>query len=160
MYKTIYKLINFIVVLFFIVATIPAQATEAHDKKVFQKIFSDWTAAFNKKELAASCHLFSKSVIADYQGTPQKNYASICNGFKKIFNARHQRYQYHFKLHHVYRSKNMAALRITWYLRYYKNNILQSQTQDEGIDIFEKNKLGQWQIVNYVGYPKIIKTKV
>jgi len=27
-------------------------------------------------------------------------------------------------------------------------------TEDQGLDVFEKNKDGRWQIVNYVAYPE------
>lgn len=124
-----------------------------NDYALFERIFTSWTTAFNQKELAPVCGLFAKSVTADYQGVPTKYYVSICEGFKKIF-AEPKRYHYRYKLHHVYRSLNLAAVRITWYLTIYENNKKLSFTQDEGMDVFEKNKSGKWEIVNYVGYMK------
>ncbi len=82
---------------------------------IFEKIFNDWITAFKHKDLAKTCELFSKSVEADYQCSPKKNYDSLCNGFKTFF-SNNKHYQYQFKLHHVYRSQDLAALRITWYL--------------------------------------------
>jgi len=134
--------------------TAKAHANQAkNDTVIFQQLFSDWTEAFNQKDLSRSCALFSKKVVANYQGVPEKNYSSICDGFKKIFEEKDKRYQYRFKLHHVYRSNTLAAVRITWYLNISENDKPISEVQDEGIDIFEKNEQGQWEIVNYIAFP-------
>lgn len=124
------------------------------DHSTFKRLFADWTTAFNHKDLSRSCALFSKSVIADYQNFPPKNYISICNGFKKIFQEKDHRYRYHFKIHHIYHSGDLAVIRITWYLYLYQHAKLISITQDEGMDVLEKNQSGQWQIVNYLAYAK------
>lgn len=136
---------------FFITTNLYAKASDA---AAFEKLFSDWTYAFNHKNLEGSCRLFSKSLTADYRGVPPKNYAAVCEGFKNIFQQSQRHYQYHYKIHHVYRSGDLAAVRITWYLSIYENNKLASTIQDEGIDILEKNKLGNWEIVNYLAYKK------
>ncbi|MHB1948462.1 MAG: YybH family protein [Gammaproteobacteria bacterium] len=123
-----------------------------NDRMLFEGIFTVWTDAFNHKNLAGSCRLFAKSVTADYQGVPQKNYAAICGGFKKIFKEPHRQYRYTFKLHQVYRSGNLATVRITWYLRLDEKGKKTIVTQDEGLDVLQRNSQGEWQIVNYVGY--------
>lgn len=123
------------------------------NEQLFEKIFTNWTYAFNHQDITGSCQLFSKEVTANYQGVPQKNYAAICDGFKKIFAEKNKRYQYKFKLHQIYRENNLAAVRITWFLHTYKNQRLLNQEQDEGIDIFKKDNQGNWQIINYLGYP-------
>lgn len=124
----------------------------AQDAKLFEKIFTDWTYAFNHQDLKGSCELFSKNVVADYRGVPKKDYSSICEGFKKIFKEKNNRYQYKFHIHHVYLENHLAAIRITWYLEIWKDKKLINQTQDEGIDIFIQNEKGEWKIVNYLGY--------
>ena len=121
------------------------------DFKLFEKKFHNWTRAFNHKNLAATCNFFSKEVVANYQGYPEKNYASICSGFKKIFAESDHQYQYDFKLHDVYRSHDLAAVRVTWFLRVTHNNQV-SQTQDEGLDVFKRDIKGSWKIVNYLSY--------
>lgn len=123
-----------------------------NDRQLFQHIFKDWTTAFNNKDLTKSCQLFATNIVADYRGTPNKNYHTLCDGFKKVFSTAKKRYHYEFKLHEVYRSGDLAAVRITWYLKVYEDNQLISSSQDEGIDIFRENNNGIWQIVNYLGY--------
>lgn len=124
-----------------------------NDRVLFEKVFDEWTQAFNQKNLTQTCNLFAKSIIANYQGSPQKNYASICNGFKKIFANNDLKYHYTFKLYSVYLSGDIAAVRITWYLYKEKKMKKTLVTQDEGLDVLRKNKQGQWQILNYLAYP-------
>jgi len=128
-----------------------SEAANASDRDEFTALFEHWTTAFNHKDLSATCALFAKNVSANYRGTPRKNYASICGGFKKIFHDPNKQYRYQFRLHQIYRSQNLAAVRITWYLQMLEKGKSLVHTQDEGLDVMRKNQ-GQWQIVNYVGY--------
>jgi ketosteroid isomerase-like protein len=127
-------------------------AENRQDNENFKRIFSEWTNAFNRKDLIGSCELFSKDMIADYQNVPTKNYQTVCDGFKKIFKGKRD-YKYQFKLHQVYQSDKLAAVRITWYLEIWEKDKLLSATQDEGLDIFKLEEQGTWRIVNYIGYP-------
>lgn len=119
----------------------------------FEKIFNAWSAAFNNKDLNKSCALFSKNVIADYQGAPQKDYKSICDGFATVFKKPGQTYTYQFTLHNVYRAEDLAVARITWYLKISEKDKLLSTVQDEAIDILREEKPGEWKIISFVGYP-------
>ena len=141
----------FIIALTFLSYPLHAAAS-SNDKKTFEKLFTDWSTAFNRKNLAASCALFAKSVTADYKGAPRKNYTSICDGFKRVFNDTSKTYTYHYKLRHVYRSGNLAAVRITWYLEVAEAGKPTSNTTDQGIDVLRPNQNGQWQIINYLAY--------
>lgn len=124
------------------------------DNKInFQKIFSTWTKAFNEKKFPEVCELFSKSITADYQGTPRKDYSIICNGFKKIFAEKNKYYHNAFKIHHLYHSNDLAAVRITWYLDVYEKGKHISSTREEGLDIFQKQANGDWKIIYFLAYP-------
>jgi SnoaL-like domain len=81
------------------------------DYFLFQRIFEEWTAAFNRKDLAKSRALFSKSLTADYQGAPRRKYALIREGFKRVFADKGRKDVYRFDLHDVYRSGDLAEAR-------------------------------------------------
>lgn len=125
----------------------------SEDRMIFKKLFTDWTTAFNNRELVKSCDLFSLHVVADYRGIKRKNYTNICNGFKKIFTDDLRKYHYSFKLHEIYKSEFLAAVRITWYLKITNKNGSVTYVQDEGLDILEKNGKNKWKIINYLSYP-------
>lgn len=118
----------------------------------FERLFTDWAMAFNERNLSKSCNLFSRKIVADYRGIARKNYRSICNGFKKIFSDSSRQYHYHFKLREIYQSGSLAAVRITWFLKISDKNGAILTTQDEGLDVLEKDKRGNWKIVNYLSY--------
>jgi len=142
-----------LILLIFIITNVHAAAVE-NSHVIFDKIFHDWTDGFNQKDIVVSCGLFSKNVVANYQGTPQKNYETICNGFKEIFGEKNRDYHYRYQLKNVYYTDNLAAARITWYLTIYEYGKVISEVQDEGIDILEKNNAGKWQIINYIAFPE------
>lgn len=128
-------------------------ANTTQDQITFNKLFSAWTLAFNQKKHHEVCQLFSKSLTSDYQGAPHKHYTKLCDDLKKILSDNELRYHNRFKIHQIYRSNDLAAVRITWYLDVYKNGKHLSTTQEEGLDILNKEANGKWQIVNFLAYP-------
>ena len=130
-----------------------AHASDAEDLAAFQALFRTWTKAFNEKKFPEVCNLFSRSLIADYQGAPTKDYATICNGFERIFKQTGIAYHNDFKIHRIYRSNDQAAVRITWYLDVYKEGAHLSSIQEEGLDVFQQQESGKWEIVNFIAYP-------
>lgn len=126
--------------------------SKEEDKLVFEKLFSEWTEAFNRKDLKKTCALFSKDLIANYKGAAPKNYDSICENFKKIFSEKNKQYQYRFEIHQVYRSLDLAAVRITWYLTVDEPGKKTALTEDEGLDILEQDADKQWKIVHFLGF--------
>lgn len=139
--------------------SLPVFAAEKNENhKLFEGIFSRWTEAFDHKDLPNVCKLFSKHITAKYQGVPTKNYHSLCDGFKKIF-SESRTYKYSYRIRQVYRNDDLAVVRVTWFLQISEHGKLVSDTQDEGMDVFRKNKNGSWQIVNYLGYPHIAHAK-
>jgi ketosteroid isomerase-like protein len=130
-----------------------AHADAAEDRETFQAIFSAWTQSFNEKRFPEVCNLFSRSLSADYQGARTKDYAGICNGFKTIFQEKDVIYHNDFKIHQIVRANDLAAVRITWYLNVYKEGAHVSAIQEEGLDVFQRQANGNWEIVNFIAYP-------
>lgn len=151
MYRTLFTLWAVMLAAIFFVA--PGYAGTEEELPDFQGIFTSWTQAFNQKEFPRVCDLFSKSITADYQGAPRKNYSSMCDGFRKIFQEKEMRYRNSFKIHQIYHANNLAAVRVTWYLDVYKKGVRISSIQEEGMDVFQKQADGKWRIVNFIAYP-------
>lgn len=126
--------------------------SKEEDILIFEKLFSDWSEAFNKKDLTKTCDLFSKTMTATYQGSPEKNYQSVCNKFKELFNQKNKQYQYRFEIHQVYRSLDLAVVRITWYLTVDELGKKTAVIQDEGLDVLQQDAEKQWKIVNFLGF--------
>jgi ketosteroid isomerase-like protein len=130
-----------------------AHADAAEDRATFQAIFRAWTEAFNEKRFPEVCDLFSKSLTADYQGAEAKDYSGICSGFDRIFQEKGVVYHNDFKIHRIVRARDLATVRITWYLNVYKEGAHFAAIQEEGLDVFQKQENGNWEIVNFIAYP-------
>jgi ketosteroid isomerase-like protein len=143
----------FLLVLFIVVQPLTyGQVATDPDAATFDKLFAIWTDAFNRKDLIGACKLFSPDCIASSPDDPSRNYSSIRTGFKKLFALKDKIYQYKYKIHNIYRSGDLATVRITWYLKIYDHDKLISESQEQGIDIFKRNKIGKWEIVNFIAY--------
>ena len=138
----------------FVLTTVSAAAADQNDGVIFEDLFKKWTDAFNRKDIVGSAGLFSRKVVADYQGVPRKNYTTIYYGFKKIFGETKQQYKYRFKLRDLYRSGDLAAVRITWYLDISEEGKPTTTVEDQGLDVLQRNKDGTWQIINCIAYPE------
>jgi ketosteroid isomerase-like protein len=88
-----------------------------------------------------------------------KTYPTICENFATLFKLHDVSFQYQFKLRSVFRSGDLATARITWYLTEYHRGKKISTTQDEGLDVFQKNTKGHWRIVSYLAYPVCSSSK-
>ncbi len=130
---------------------------EQNDAIMFDKLFASWTRAFNQKDLSGAGKLFSKDCVASSPGEQQRNYESIYSGFKKTFAKQDKSYQYKYKIRNIYRSSDLATVRITWYLSIYEKNKLISNSEEQGIDIFKQNQNGTWEIVNFIAYSEEAK---
>jgi uncharacterized protein (TIGR02246 family) len=137
---------------------LPVEArANSSDAATFDKLFADWTQAFNRKDLKATVSLFSKDCVSSNPGAPHKDYAAICGLFKSLFGQTEKTYQYRYKIQNVYRSGDLATVRITWYLDITKDGKLLAKSEEQGIDIFQKNDKGVWQIVNFIAYSEDLK---
>ena len=123
----------------------------AGDQEVFTRIYDDWTAAFNRKDADEACKLFATHVVADFPGIPTKTYPGICANFRKMFQEANRQYHYRYEFRNVYRSGNLAAIRITWFLTTAEKG-QQTILVEQGLDVLEKNPAGKWQIVNWISY--------
>lgn len=140
-------------VLPFLLAIPGAHAEPPGDRAMFQALFEAWTQAFNQKKYPEVCELFSVSIAADYQGAATKDYAAMCEGFRRIFAEEDTVYRNAFRLHEIHRSGDLAAVRITWYLHVSRKGVPAVSVREEGLDVLRRQANGKWQIVNFIAYP-------
>lgn len=152
MVEAMRRFASFMVVSAFLACTAAGAATVDSDFKAIEKRFSDWTEAFNRRDLEGSCALFSKDIKADHHGVPTEDWQTMRARFKKLFADKSRQFTYRFKLLRVYRQGNLAVGRITWYLTVTKDGkkILDEETQS--MDIFKPNKNGMWEMVDFVSF--------
>lgn len=141
---------------YFLVATstgaLADTPTSGADSKSFDKLYADWTAAFNKKDMVGTMSIFSPTCVASLPDATHKTYDQIDAGFKKLFADKSKSYKYTYDVHNIYHTGDLAAVRITWHLATYENGKLLEKNNEHGLDVLQRDKKGAWQIVNWVAF--------
>lgn len=127
-------------------------AQTAADAKSFDKLYADWTKAFNKKDMAGTMSIFSTSCVASLPDANHKTYDQIRDGFKKLFADKTHTYQYTYDVHNIYHSGDLAAVRITWHLTATSPGKAPEKNNELGLDVLRKDASGAWKIVNWVAF--------
>ena len=126
--------------------------SEAADTKSFDKLYADWTKAFNKKDMAGTMSIFSTTCVASLPDANHKTYDQIRDGFKKLFADKTHNYQYTYTVHNIYHSGDLAAVRITWHLTATSPGKPPEKNNELGLDVLKQDSGGAWKIVNWVAF--------
>ena len=122
------------------------------DFNAIEKRFTDWTEAFNRRDLEGACALFSKDIKADHQGIPTEDWQTMRARFQRLFQDQSRQYKYRFKLLRVYRAGDLAVGRITWYLTVTEDGKKTLEEETQSMDIFRPNKRGVWEMIDFVSF--------
>src|SRR5438552_13052992 len=76
----------------------------------------DWRTAFNDRDQRRVCDLFAADLIANYQGQPERNHASLCELLRNSLQDTERTYQYSFKLNEILVYGEAAVVRLVWTL--------------------------------------------
>ncbi len=137
-----------------LLALVAATAVRADDQAEIRARLERWTADFNAKRWSALCDIFSKDLVADYQGQPPKSYDSVCTGLVALEHAP-RTYRYDLDIHEIMVSGDLATVRLTWTLTVTGYGIAgEERVVDIGLDVFRKEADGVWRIARYVAYPQ------
>ncbi len=126
--------------------------TVTDDAKKFDKLYADWTSAFNKKDMAGTMSLFAPSCVASLPDANHKTYEQIRDGFKKLFADKDHDYKYSYDVLNIYHDGNLAAVRITWHLTTTSPGKPTEKNDEHGLDVLQKDAKGAWTIVNWVAF--------
>jgi uncharacterized protein (TIGR02246 family) len=126
--------------------------TSSVDRKSFDKLYSDWTESFNKKDLVGTMKIFAPTCVASLPDATHKTYDQIDQGFRKLFADKEKSYQYTYDVHNIYQNGDLAAVRITWHLTVNEKGKVVDKTNEHGLDVLQRDTHGAWQIVNWVAF--------
>ena len=113
-----------------------------------------WTEDFNDQRADKVCDLFSPDLIANYGDYPEKNYESLCSQLKSSLRDTEKTFRYSLDIQEIMVSGDMAVVRLVWTLTVYdaRGKLLET-TKDRGMDVFSRQKDGNWRISRYLAYP-------
>jgi ketosteroid isomerase-like protein len=131
---------------------VPADAASptAAQASITQRLHQ-WTIAFNNRDVAHVCDIFSTSVIATVPDAPQRRWAQVCDNLFGVLSKSDRRLHYASTIHEIIVSGNYAIVRLDWTLRVTQNGRT-SSALEHGMDLFEKDRSGTWSIVRFLAF--------
>ena len=76
----------------------------------------EWQSAFNDRDERHVCDLFAPDLIANYQGQPERDYASLCLLLRSSVRDPEKTYRYSFDIDEIMVFDAMAIVRLVWTL--------------------------------------------
>ncbi len=138
-----------------LVQTGGAEPTEAAEHEICSAI-ENWRSAFNARDEDRVCALFAPDLVANYQGEPERDYASLCEMLRAAIRDPDVTYHYSVQINEVMLYGDTAVVRLVWALEIDKAGSPASPAQtieEPAVDIFHRQVDGSWKISRYVAYP-------
>jgi ketosteroid isomerase-like protein len=110
-----------------------------------------WRLDFNGRRSANICGLFANDLRYDFRGLPEQDYSLLCNRLHRALGDTTRSFHYDLRIKEIIVSGSLAIVRLTWISTLTANG--NSDTHEEpGLDVFQKQAGGRWQIIRYIAY--------
>jgi ketosteroid isomerase-like protein len=110
-----------------------------------------WRLDFNARRSANICGLFANDLRYDFRGLPEQDYSLLCNRLHRALSDTTRSIHYDLRIKEIIVSGSLAIVRLTWISTLTVNG--NSDTHEEpGLDVFQKQADGRWQIIRYIAY--------
>ena len=129
-----------------------AETTEAAENEI-RAALEQWQTAFNERDGQRVCDLFAQDVVANYQGEPERDYASLCQMLQTALQDRERTYRYSSKISEILAYGDSAVVRLVWTLEIDKSGAEKEFIEEPAVDIFRRQTDGSWKISRYQAYP-------
>ena len=115
---------------------------------------AQWTEDFNARRADKVCDLFAKEARADVAGAPERDYAAICDVLTRSLNDKTRHYHYAMDIKEILVFGEVAVVRLVWTLTIKDADGSTATSVEPGMDIFQKQPDGSWQIIRYMSYER------
>ena len=129
-----------------------AEPTEAAEHEIRWAI-ENWRSAFNARDEEQVCALFAPDLVANYQGDPERDYASLCDMLRAAIRDPDVTYSYSIQINEIMVYGDAAVVRLVWALDVDKTGSPMQTIEEPAVDIFHRQADGSWQISRYLAYP-------
>jgi steroid delta-isomerase len=113
----------------------------------------NWRSAFNERDCRRVCDLFAPDLVANYQGEPERDYASLCQLLQTTLQDSQTVYNYSLKINEILVYGEVAIVRVVWTLEIDKADKPKEILEESAIDMFRHQADGSWKIARYLAYP-------
>jgi ketosteroid isomerase-like protein len=112
-----------------------------------------WRSAFNDRDEQQVCDLFARDVVANYEGEPERDYASLCQLLQNAVQDRERIFHYSYTISEILVYGESAVVRLVWKLEVDQPGAAKEIIEEPAIDIFRRQADGNWKISRYLAYP-------
>ena len=134
----------------------------------FERAFSCWKSAgggsrshpcgartvapgFQRAAVREYLRAFTKDLRYDFRGLPEQNYSLLCDRLQRALSDATRSFRYDLRIKEIIVFGSLAIVRLTWISTLTANG--NSDTHEEpGLDVFQKQADGRWQIIRYIAY--------
>jgi hypothetical protein len=134
-----------------LISTGPGRARAEDPPADLRAALEQWRLDFNARRSANICGLFANELRYDFRGLSEQNYSLLCNRLHRALNDTTRSFHYDLRIKEIIVSGSLAIVRLTWISTLTANG--NSDTHEEpGLDVFQKQADGRWQIIRYIAY--------
>lgn len=135
-----------------IAAATSAHADVASDKAAITGRLQRWTAAFNARDAAGVCDLFTPDLVSTVPGALDGSRDALCARLDALLAKPGLRLHYdNPNIREIIVSGNLAVVRLFWTLTG-RNGAEQDVTTEAGMDIFKRQPDGKWSIARFISF--------
>ena len=129
-----------------------ADSTEAAQNEI-RLVLEKWRSAFNDRDERQVCDIFAPDLVANYQGAPERDYASLCQLLQTAVQDPEKTYHYLLNVNEILVYGETAVVRLVWTLEIEKDGAPKETVEETAVDIFRHQADGTWKISRYLAYP-------
>jgi ketosteroid isomerase-like protein len=111
-----------------------------------------WRSAFNNRNEATVCDLFAEDLIANYQGQPEQDFASLCQLLHTALQSPQTTYHYSLRIDEILVYGEAAVARLVWTLEIERLGAAKEIIEEPAVDILRHQPDGSWKISRYLAY--------
>lgn len=129
-----------------------AEPTEAAEEAIRLAI-ENWRSAFNSRDQQRVCDLFAPDIVANYQGEPARDFASLCELLRMSLRDSGAIFRYSAQISEIMVYGDSAVVRLVWTLEIDRAGGPKEMIEESAVDIFRRQADGSWKISRYLAYP-------
>ena len=115
---------------------------------------AQWAEDFNAGRADKVCDLFAKDARADVAGAPERDYPAICDLLTRSLKDKTRHYHYAMDIKEILVFGEAAVVRLVWTLTIKQPDGSTAKSIEPGMDIFQKQQDGSWQIIRYMSFER------
>jgi steroid delta-isomerase len=146
----LFRLLGFLGLLAPLACT-PALADAEADKAAIAGRLEAWADAFNARDVARTCDLFSADLASTMRGRADEGRDAVCRRIASALADRGVTMRYAPDIHEILVSGDLAVVRLVWSVTVQRGP-KPAVSKEPGLDVFRREPDGQWRIIRFLAF--------